>query len=257
MDDDTTASTLTIDFCGERHACTPGRTFSVGRDADLSIDDNRYLHRRLLEFEWASGMWWMTNCGQSITVGVATADGTYQAMLGPAGRMPLVSSPLSVVFSAGPFTYELGVILDGSSANPAPDAALPVSTGADTALSATLGATTFTPSQRLLIIALCEPMLRDGMAGASRIPSSAEAAERLGWPITTFNRKLDNVCDKLDRDGVPGLRGGVGKLARNRKSRLVEHAIMARLVTPTDLALLDAGQPREIAPQTASGGSTR
>ncbi len=132
MDDDTTASTLTIDFCGERHACTPGRTFSVGRDADLSIDDNRYLHRRLLEFEWASGMWWMTNCGQSITVGVATADGTYQAMLGPAGRMPLVSSPLSVVFSAGPFTYELGVILDGSSANPAPDAALPVSTGADT-----------------------------------------------------------------------------------------------------------------------------
>ena len=182
MNDDTTASALTIDFCGERHACTPGRTFSVGRDADLSIDDNRYLHRRLLEFEWASGMWWMTNCGQSITVGVATADGTYQAMLGPAGRMPLVSSPLSVVFSAGPFTYELGVILDGSSANPAPDAALPVSTGADTALSATLGATTFTPSQRLLIIALCEPMLRDGMAGASRIPSSAEAAERLGWP---------------------------------------------------------------------------
>ena len=175
MDDDTTASTLTIDFCGERHACTPGRTFSVGRDADLSIDDNRYLHRRLLEFEWASGMWWMTNCGQSITVGVATADGTYQAMLGPAGRMPLVSSPLSVVFSAGPFTYELGVILDGSSANPAPDAALPVSTGADTALSATLGATTFTPSQRLLIIALCEPMLRDGMAGAFPRPPKPQS----------------------------------------------------------------------------------
>ena len=29
-----------------------------------------------------------------------------------------------------------------------------------------------------------------------------------GWSMTTFNRKLDNVCDKLDKLGVAGLRGG-------------------------------------------------
>ncbi|MGJ3403836.1 hypothetical protein [Glutamicibacter sp. Je.9.36] len=51
------------------------------------------------------------------------------------------------------------------------------------------------------------------------------AAARLGWGITKFNLKLDNVCDKLDKAGVAGLRGGPGKLATNRRARLVEHAV--------------------------------
>ena len=37
---------------------------------------------------------------------------------------------------------------------------------------------------------------------------------------------------------APG--GGPGKLASNRKARLVEHALSTRLVTEADLALLDA-----------------
>ena len=71
------------------------------------------------------------------------------------------------------------------------------------------------------------------------IPTSAKAAARLGWNITRFNRKLDNVCDKLDRAGVQGLRGGVRSYATNRRIRLVEYALAARLVTRADLALLD------------------
>jgi hypothetical protein len=76
----------------------------------------------------------------------------------------------------------------------------------------------------------------------SEIPPSAKAAERLGWTVTRFNRKLDNVCDKLDRLGVPGMRGGQRTFATNRRARLVEHAISSRLVTRSDLALLDAPQ---------------
>jgi hypothetical protein len=71
------------------------------------------------------------------------------------------------------------------------------------------------------------------------MPSSAEAAARLGWTMTRFNRKLDNVCDKLDRAGVKGLRGGSGGLATNRRARLVEYAVASRLVTAADLDLLD------------------
>lgn len=83
-------------------------------------------------------------------------------------------------------------------------------------------------------------MLRRDGTGFSAIPSSAEAAKRLGWALTRFNRKLDNVCDKLDRVGVVGLRGGgVGKLATNRRARLVEHAVTSHLVTPADLHLLE------------------
>ena len=71
------------------------------------------------------------------------------------------------------------------------------------------------------------------------LPSSAEAAERLGWTITKFNRKLDNVCQKLQRLGVRGLHGGPDRLASNRRTRLIEYAVATRLVTRADLALLD------------------
>ena len=71
------------------------------------------------------------------------------------------------------------------------------------------------------------------------------AAERLGWKVTKFNRKLDNVCQKLADAGIRGLHGGPGKLASNRKSRLVEHALSTRMVTEADLVLLDDGSSEE------------
>ena len=103
----------------------------------------------------------------------------------------------------------------------------------------TIGDVPLTLSQRLMILALAEPVLRREGTGMSEMPTSAQAAERLGWTLTRFNRKLDNVCDKLDRIGVPGMRGGVRAYATNRRVRLVEHAIAARLVTRDDLPLLD------------------
>ena len=96
-----------------------------------------------------------------------------------------------------------------------------------------------TESQRELILALAEDVLRNSVPGRGVIPSSADAAARLGWTLPTFNRKLDNVCDKLDKFGVSGLRGGRNKLASNRRARLVEYAISTRLVTPEDLDTLD------------------
>ena len=70
--------------------------------------------------------------------------------------------------------------------------------------------------------------------------SSASAAARLGRPPTKFNRKLDNVCEKLDRVGVRGLRGGrVEGAASNRRTALVEHAVSTLMVTAEDLPLLD------------------
>ncbi len=84
-------------------------------------------------------------------------------------------------------------------------------------------------------------MLRREGTALSEIPSSAQAARRLGWALTRFNRKLDNVCDKLDRLGVSGLRGGPGAHATNRRARLVEYAVSSRLVTAADLPLLDLG----------------
>ena len=78
-------------------------------------------------------------------------------------------------------------------------------------------------------------VLRDPAAGPEALPTNRQVAHRLGWPITKFNRKLDYLCQRLTKDGVPGLQGGRGTEATNRRWRLVEHAVNARLVTPGDL----------------------
>jgi hypothetical protein len=103
----------------------------------------------------------------------------------------------------------------------------------------TVGRVSFTPDQKLLMVALCEGSLSSSRPGTCQIPSSAVAAARIGWTLTRFNRKLDNVCQKLADAGTRGLHGGIGRLASNRKSRLVEHALSTRLVTESDLVLLD------------------
>src|SRR5699024_12726263 len=92
---------------------------------------------------------------------------------------------------------------------------------------------------------LAEPMLVREGSGMSAVPTSAQAAQRLGWQLTKFNRKLDNVCDKLDRLGVRGLRGGPGKLASHRRARLVEHAVFSRLVTAAGPPLLARAEHRD------------
>ncbi|BDZ39630.1 hypothetical protein GCM10025863_22440 [Microbacterium suwonense] len=137
----------------------------------------------------------------------------------------------TIVFTAGPTTYELSIHMrEPSFADTMPRAL----TG-----STTIGDVTLTPTQKLVILALAETMLLREGAGMGGIPTGAQAAARLGWTVTRFNRKLDNVCDKFDRLGVRGLRGGMRSYATNRRIRLVEYAIAARIVTRADLALLD------------------
>ncbi len=66
------------------------------------------------------------------------------------------------------------------------------------------------------------------------LPANRVVAETLGWSVTKLNRKLDYLCLRLDRAGVAGLVGDAGRLASDRRERLLNHAINARLVTPGD-----------------------
>ena len=56
--------------------------------------------------------------------------------------------------------------------------------------------------------------------------------------MTKFNRKLDNLCARFDRLGVPGLKGDVAGLASNRRERLVDHVITTGIIRPDDLQRL-------------------
>ncbi len=225
-------STVSIEFCGEWSTVDPGQVFEVGREADLDIDDNPFLHRHFLQVLSVDGLWWLRNVGSRLPATVTDGDGRMQAWLAPGARLPIVFSMTSVIFTAGPTTYEFNIHL---TAPPFIDA-VPV-TGDQGAT--TVGPISLTPAQHLLIVALAEPMLRREGTGTSDLPTSVQAAKRIGWAQTRFNRKLDNVCDKLDKAGVNGLRGGVTAYATNRRARLVEYAVSARLVTRADLPLLD------------------
>lgn len=223
---------VTVDFCGELYSPKPGEPFTIGREADLVVDDeNPFLHRQFLQLTQQDTFWWLTNIGSQLTATVANTDGGMQAWLAPGAGLPLVFPHTVVWFTAGPTTYEFDIYVEQATFEPVD--AVQATDG-----SVTVGAVKLTPDQKLLIIALCENVLRRGDRGAGAVPQSAAAAARLGWSVTKFNRKLDNVCEKLADLGVRGLHGGPTKLALSRKARLVEYAMAARIVTVEDLALL-------------------
>jgi hypothetical protein len=224
---------LVVEFCGEEYVVTPDATFTIGRDGDLSVDpDNSYLHRRLIELGWDAGFWWISNVGSRLSVTVSGEVGSLQSIIGPGARLPVVLPECSMLFTAGPTTYEVNLA-----------AQVPVFDVVRQETSelgeATLGAVVLTDSQFRLVLGLCENVLRRIGSGPADVPTNAAVAQRLGWSITTFNRKLDNVCDKFDRAGVKGLRGGPGRNAVGRRARLVEYAVAARIVRPEHLPLLD------------------
>jgi len=237
---------LRIEFCGEWYDVEAPNDFHIGRESDLVIDDNPYLHRRFLRIHAEHGLWWLANVGTLLSATVTDDTGAVQAWLAPGARLPIVFPRLQVLFSAGSTTYEFSIV--------APDdhfstSAVSFAGGGQT----TIEPIPLTRSQRLLVVALAEHVLRQDSPGRGEIPNSAEAAARLHWPLTTFNRKLDNVCDKLDRIGVRGLRGGRGKLATNRRLRLVEYAVATRLVSRDDLELLDRNDREHVADRAGDG----
>ena len=228
---------VTVDFCGELFEADASRPLTIGRVGDIEIDDNPYLHRNFLQIVEEGGFWWLANVGTTLTATVADKKGLFQAWLNPGARIPLALERLTVWFTAGPTTYDFDIIVDTPAFTSTGTEAMEEN---DSTGETTVGRVSFTPDQKLLIVALAEPFLRRGQTGAAQIPSSADAAARLGWKVTKFNRKLDNVCQKVADAGTRGLHVGPGKLASNRKARLVEHALSTRLVTEPDLVLLDS-----------------
>lgn len=227
-----------VEFCGERHEVEPDRAFTIGREADLVVDTNRFLHRRLLELARADRLWWLANVGSALSVTVVDGEGSVHAWLAPGGRLPLVFPRTTVWFTAGPTTYELEIVVADAPFDAVKPTAEQDVAGPTTSIPAAL-----TPEQLRVVAALCDPLLRVRTTGASQIPTSAEAAARLGWTLTKFNRKLDTVCEKLAGQGVRGLHGSDGRLAVNRRARLVEYALSTRLVDGHELDMVDRTPP--------------
>lgn len=224
---------LFLEFCGETVEIDRSG-FGIGRHTDYVVDSaNRHLHRRFVSIDARDHWWEAANVGDRLTATFRDGDGLIEAFVSPGGRFALTTAVTTVHFSAGPTAYEIVLRLTD-----APVPAPPGVRGTDDG-TVTAGRTRLTDDQHRLVVALAEPALRHGRRAAVEMPSTADAAHRLGWSVTRFNRKLDHVCQKLARDGVRGLHGAPGRLAATRRARLVEHALAARLVTADDLDLLD------------------
>ena len=100
-----------IEYCGEWMSVRPGEVFTVGSDADLAIDDNPFLHRRLLEITEFEGLWVIRNVGARLVVAVSDGSGRLQSWLAPGAWLPLVFGRTTIVFSAGPTTYEMTLMV--------------------------------------------------------------------------------------------------------------------------------------------------
>jgi hypothetical protein len=226
-------TSLRIEFCDTWTDVPDDQPYVIGREADFVVDENPYLHRRFLELSAHDGMWWVSNVGQYLSATISDMPASVHAWLAPGAQMPVVFDVTVVRFAAGSTSYELALHLDAPPFHPAGFGGLASGT-------TTRGAVILNDEQRLLIVALAEPALRSPGTGTTGLPSSAVAAARLGWPITKFNRKLDNLCQKLKRAGVSGLHGDADQLASARRARLVQHALATRLISAADLPLLDA-----------------
>lgn len=220
---------LRLEFLGETYLLAPGDDLRFGRSADLVIDENPFMHRVVGRFVHREGVWWLQNHGTKTRLQLL--DGTSGAALeaAPGEQIPVLGTTFAVRFSAGPTDYELNGSRSGST--------LRLDDQGDVLGTETIdfGAVPLSPEQHLLIVVMFDSRQRLGAIEANTV-----LAARLGWSIKKFNRKLDAVCDKLSRLGVPGMKGSNDRQADNRRNNLVSYAVTAELVGPHDLALLRA-----------------
>lgn len=230
-------SELRVEFCGEEYSATAEQPLTFGRSADIDIDDNQFLHRVLGEFRMRNGLWWLHNVGSAIALSLADEATTSSARIAPGSTMPVAFEASTVRFEAGSVSYELSLDVVG-----AIDADIDVESDPDTLReppddddSAERTTTTanlpLTEDQYALLVALARPV----MDNVEDMPTNRQLAHGLGWTVTRLNRKLDGLCAKYSKAGISGLHGSTDRLAKDRRTRLAEHAIHAGIVAGDDL----------------------
>lgn len=221
---------LTVSYVDVERVVPEDGSLEFGRAADLVIDCNPLLHRRLGRVVRSGGTWWVENVGSVIPLRVACETTGGFSLVPPGTRVALTSRVSRVSFGAGSARYELTLTRSAAEDDEVPAGPAPDGT---TTRSAGLPLNT---DQRMLLAALCESRLRDP-ASPMVLPTNREVAARLGWSESKLNRKLDWLCERYARAGVAGLKVQGGR-ARFRRRRLVEYALDSALVGPEDLALL-------------------
>lgn len=223
---------LRVEFCGEEYSATNEQTLTIGRSADIVIDDNKFLHRVLAEFRHANGLWWIDNVGSSIGLALNDDTSTSSARIAPGTSTPIAYDSATLRFDAGGTSYELALDVIGPDVSDDEDeeAALRDPTANPDDRTATTSHLPLTDDQFTLLVALATPIVND-----VSMPTNRLIASSLDWTVTKFNRKLDGLCAKYSKAGVAGLHGSSDRLAKDRRTRLAEHVVEAGIVSQGDV----------------------
>ena len=225
---------IAVEFLDESYVVDDDEVFRFGRDGDLVLDDaNPYMHRTVGTIARTGSVWVIQNVGRTTELTITTSSGK-RSEVPSGGTEALLDDTIDVQFSSGPSTYGFRIRMVEPPELPEP----PEPTAQQTATT-DFGVVSLNAEQRAMLAAFAEPRLREGAGTRTPVPPNAAVAARLGWSGKKLDRKLDYLCRRLTERGVRGLRGQIGDEAVDRRQRLVDHVVLAGLVTAVDLELLD------------------
>ncbi len=219
----TEAASLTVRFLGETYRPTEDLTF--GREAELVIDENSYLHRRAGRFRLRSGAWWLENIGSRLRLTMVSSDGSL-IDLQPGASSPLLGMGGEVSLTAGPTRYEIEYELAGNQVTWR-DTHPILDKGVDTMTYGVI----LTPRELDFVVVLAQGRLT-GRLGP--LPSHGEIAEIWGVSHKTVDNTLQRLRSKLRKQKIGYVQSS---------ETLVEYLVTQGLVTLDDLAWASLDAP--------------
>lgn len=210
-----TVTNLTVRFVGETYRPLSDLTF--GRDAELCLDNNNYLHRRAGRFRIRSGTWWLENLGSRLRLTMVSSDGSV-IHLQPGASNPLLGVGGEVSLTAGPTRYQIDYELNSDQIT-WENTQQVRDEGIDTMTYGTI----LTPRELDFVIVLARGRLSGRL---EPLPSHGEIAAIWGVSHKTVDNTLQRLRSKLRKKNIGSIQSS---------ETLVEYLVAQGLVTPADL----------------------
>jgi hypothetical protein len=229
---------LVVTYERTSYRAIAGAEISFGRSALATVRigaDDPLMHRHAGSFRWHDGLWELHNDGSRSALEVVLIGG-FEARIS-AGADPLILPPgaSGSVRVLTPHVQILEFVTPPLIRN------APFEEEEDTAdetstveLRDLFG---LTRNELRMLVALCEPQLRETRPEYFVVPSAAEVCGRLQISAKQAEDLVDRLTQKL-APHLPGLIGSNAGRAVNRRHRIAIFALTTRCVTARDLRLL-------------------
>lgn len=205
----------------------PPFTFGRHSGCDLVLGDgDRSISRVAGRFRWTGADWMLDNTSSSRPLHVVSDVGL-RTPVAVGTSCSLGPSTVAVQVVGGVYVHEIRLVVGtrGTDARRVGVGGLDV----DSTLMPTL-----TANERVAMVAMLEGYLLDHPRYTAEPRTYAEAAARIGLPVATVRKRIENVRRKF-------VLAGLSQLERSdARAALAEFALSTELVSRADLPLLDA-----------------